>query len=181
MGFSRQKYWSGLSCLPAGNLPDPGIEPGSPVLQADSLLSEPPGKPVINSIPMQIRIFIYHFQVISKWINRTCIAQWQYFLWLIHASEVQSQQQQQQQQQQHFQRERSHRAIVQEIRLPGAVCTKQKPQNATWEWETYLKVFKFLFCLITSVLCSLFPLCDFLPRHCYLYLRPWAKARRYPL
>ena len=44
MGFSRQKYWSGLSCLPAGNLPDPGIEPGSPVLQADSLLSEPPGK-----------------------------------------------------------------------------------------------------------------------------------------
>ena len=46
MGFSKQEYWSGFSCLPPGDLPDPGIEPGSPALQADSLLSEPPGKPV---------------------------------------------------------------------------------------------------------------------------------------
>ena len=40
MGFSRQEYWSGLPCLPPGDLPDPGIEPASPVapaLQADSL------------------------------------------------------------------------------------------------------------------------------------------------
>ena len=29
MGFSRQEYWSGLPCLPPGDLPDPGIEPGS--------------------------------------------------------------------------------------------------------------------------------------------------------
>ena len=29
MGFSRQKYWSGLPCPPPGDLPDPGIEPGS--------------------------------------------------------------------------------------------------------------------------------------------------------
>ena len=37
MGFYRQEYWSGLPCLPPGNLPHPGIEPGSLVLQADSL------------------------------------------------------------------------------------------------------------------------------------------------
>ena len=45
MGFSRQEYWSGLPCPPPGDLPDSGIEPGSPALQADSLMSEPPGKP----------------------------------------------------------------------------------------------------------------------------------------
>ena len=44
MGFSRQGYWSGLPCPPPGNLPDPGIEPGSPILWAGSLPSEPPGK-----------------------------------------------------------------------------------------------------------------------------------------
>ena len=44
MGFSRGEYWSGLSCLPPGYLPDPGIETRSPALQVDSLLSEPPGK-----------------------------------------------------------------------------------------------------------------------------------------
>ena len=38
MGFSRQEYWSGLPCSPPGDLPDPGIEPISPALQADSLL-----------------------------------------------------------------------------------------------------------------------------------------------
>ena len=43
--FSRQEYWSGLPFPSPGDLPDPGIEPGSPVLQADALLSEPPGKP----------------------------------------------------------------------------------------------------------------------------------------
>ena len=40
MGFSRQEYWSGLPCPPPGDLPDPGIEPVSPValaLQAESL------------------------------------------------------------------------------------------------------------------------------------------------
>ena len=37
MGFSRQEYWSGLSCPSPGNLPNPGIDPGSPALQADSL------------------------------------------------------------------------------------------------------------------------------------------------
>ena len=40
MGFSRQEYWSGLPGPPPGDLPNPGIEPGSPALQADSLLFE---------------------------------------------------------------------------------------------------------------------------------------------
>ena len=44
MGFSRQEYWSGLPFHSPGDLPDPRIEPGSPALQADALLSEPPGK-----------------------------------------------------------------------------------------------------------------------------------------
>ena len=44
MGFSRQEYWSGLSFPSPGDLPDPGIEPRSPALQADTLISEPPGK-----------------------------------------------------------------------------------------------------------------------------------------
>ena len=45
MEFSRQECCSGLPCLPPGDLPNPGIEPSSPTVQADSLPSEPPGKP----------------------------------------------------------------------------------------------------------------------------------------
>ena len=41
MAFSRQEYWSGFPFLSPGDLPDPGIEPGSPSLQPDSLPSEP--------------------------------------------------------------------------------------------------------------------------------------------
>ena len=44
MGFSRQECWSGLPFPLPGDLPNPGIEPGSPSLQADALPSEPPGK-----------------------------------------------------------------------------------------------------------------------------------------
>ena len=47
MRFSRQQYWSGLPVPSPGDLPDPGIEPRSPALQADALTSEPPGKPSI--------------------------------------------------------------------------------------------------------------------------------------
>ena len=42
-GFSRQEYWSQLPFPSPGDLPEPGIEPGSPVLQADALPSEPQG------------------------------------------------------------------------------------------------------------------------------------------
>ena len=48
VGFFRQEDWSGLLFLPPGDLPNPGIEPGSPALHADALLSEPPGKPWWN-------------------------------------------------------------------------------------------------------------------------------------
>ena len=41
MGFSRKEYWSGLPFPSPGDLPDPGVEPRSPALQADSLPSEP--------------------------------------------------------------------------------------------------------------------------------------------
>ena len=44
MRFSKQEYWNGLPFPSPGDLPNPGIEPGSPVLQVDFLPSEPPGK-----------------------------------------------------------------------------------------------------------------------------------------
>ena len=44
MGFSRQEYWSGVPLPSPGDFPDPGIEPRSPALQAEALLSEPSGK-----------------------------------------------------------------------------------------------------------------------------------------
>ena len=45
MGFSRQEYWSGFPFPSPGHLPNPGIKPLSPALQANSLLSQAPGKP----------------------------------------------------------------------------------------------------------------------------------------
>ena len=50
MGFPRQEYWSGLPFASPGDLPDPGIEPRSPTLQADTLTSEPPGKPTFKTL-----------------------------------------------------------------------------------------------------------------------------------
>ena len=46
MGFSRQEYWTGVPFPSPGDPPDPGIEPRSPALQADTLPSEPPEKPI---------------------------------------------------------------------------------------------------------------------------------------
>ena len=46
MEFSRQEFWSGLPFPSPGDLPDPGIEPWTPELQADALPSEPSGKPI---------------------------------------------------------------------------------------------------------------------------------------
>ena len=53
MEFSRQEYWSRLPFPSTGDFPDPGIEPGSPTLQVDSLPSELPGKPK--------NVYIYHY------------------------------------------------------------------------------------------------------------------------
>ena len=49
-GFSRQEYWSGLPCPLPGSFPNPGIKPRSPALQADSVQSEPPGKPMNTGV-----------------------------------------------------------------------------------------------------------------------------------
>ena len=54
MGFSRQEYWTGLPFPSPGDLSDPGIKPRSPTLQADSLLSEPSGKPVSNLFALKV-------------------------------------------------------------------------------------------------------------------------------
>ena len=52
MGFSRQGYWSGSPFPSPGDLPDPGIEPGSPALRAVSLPSERLGKsPMVKNLP----------------------------------------------------------------------------------------------------------------------------------
>ena len=56
MEFSRQEYWSGVPFPSPGDVPHPGIEPGSPALQADALTSEPPGKPHIQ------HVFVYFKQ-----------------------------------------------------------------------------------------------------------------------
>ena len=54
MGFPGQEYWSGLQFPLPWDLPDPGIEPWSPTLQADSLLSKAPGKlPLLSVNPNQ--------------------------------------------------------------------------------------------------------------------------------
>ena len=53
MEFSRQEYWSGLPFSSPRDLPNLGIEPGSPALQADALPSEPPGSPGDKAIAKQ--------------------------------------------------------------------------------------------------------------------------------
>ena len=52
MGFSRPECWNGLPFLSPGDLPDPGIKPGSSALQAGALPSEPPGKPRNAHLPL---------------------------------------------------------------------------------------------------------------------------------
>ena len=52
IGLSRQGCWSGLLFPSPGDLPDPGVEPRSPALQADSLLSEPLGKSLSKAITL---------------------------------------------------------------------------------------------------------------------------------
>ena len=73
MGFSRQEYWSGLPFPSPGDLPNPGIEPRSPTLQADALISEPPGKHSQNLVPLYLdvkevdsfRIIVTHYYTLG--------------------------------------------------------------------------------------------------------------------
>ena len=57
--FSRQEYSSGLPFPSPGDLPNPGVEPGSPAFQADALPSEPPGKPIYIYINIQYIIYTH--------------------------------------------------------------------------------------------------------------------------
>ena len=64
MGFSRQEYRSGLPFPSPGDLPEPGFKPRSPALQADTLPSEPPGKPhLTTTVTFILQNFIYFFNV----------------------------------------------------------------------------------------------------------------------
>ena len=62
MGFPRQEYWSAIAIPSSGDLSDPGIEPGSPILHEDSLLSEPPGRiykhvsPFLHVISLSVHV-----------------------------------------------------------------------------------------------------------------------------
>ena len=71
VGFSRQEYWSRLPFPSLGHIPDPGIKPGSLALQADSLLFEPPGKPLFNG-NLSIKchdLYIYIYIYIYIYMN----------------------------------------------------------------------------------------------------------------
>ena len=87
MEFSRQEYWSGLPFPFPGDLPNPGIEPGSPALQADALPSEPPGRwgGTKTQCPLVTTILIYLDDLPNSapylkefaWTHSVC--SWQYF------------------------------------------------------------------------------------------------------
>ena len=58
MGFSRQEYWSGLPFPSPGDLPNPGMDPGSPALQTDVLPAEPPGKPTCSTVSCKFGVLV---------------------------------------------------------------------------------------------------------------------------
>ena len=66
MGFLRQEYWSGLPFPFPGNLPDPGIEPRSLTLWADSLPSEPPAKPIKVKWALRVEHWFNRFSFFMK-------------------------------------------------------------------------------------------------------------------
>ena len=73
VGFSRQEYWSGLPFPSPGDLPDPGIEPGAPALEADALTSFLLKAKAICfyllefSNYCQIDNFYHHFRFFKEW------------------------------------------------------------------------------------------------------------------
>ena len=70
MGFSRQEYWGGLLFPSPGDLPDPGIKPGSPALQTDALPSKLPGKPKIGTRPYNFFIIWFSISPGAKVFNK---------------------------------------------------------------------------------------------------------------
>ena len=102
MGFSRQEYCSGLPFPSPGDLPNPGIKPGSPVLQTDSLLTELWGKPfclskrLCQSDCLTPHIWIVHIlanigyylclKMFDKLMDRICI--WLFTLWFFNCKQA---------------------------------------------------------------------------------------------
>ena len=71
MEFSRPEYWSGQLFPSPGDLPNPGIEPRSPILQEDSLPAEPPGKPKntgVGNLSLLQQIFLTQGLLCCRWI-----------------------------------------------------------------------------------------------------------------
>ena len=73
MEFSRQEYWSELPFPSPGDLTNPGIEPGSPALQSDSLSYEYPGKPWLpllsNKLPPNLMAYSNHFILPTNFVD----------------------------------------------------------------------------------------------------------------
>ena len=101
MGFSRREYWSMLPFPSPGDLPNPGIEPGSPSLQADVLPSEPQGSPIFQNVVSIVSCLFIQFMrfsqqvywgglpfpppvdhVLPEFSTMTCLG-WPYIAWLI--------------------------------------------------------------------------------------------------
>ena len=73
MGFSKQEYWSGLPCPPSEDLPDPGIKPQSPALQAESLLLSHQGSPCTC-------VCVYIYMYVYLYWNASAVSEWKLLL-----------------------------------------------------------------------------------------------------
>ena len=83
MGFSRQDYWSGLPFPSPGDLPNQGIEPGSPALEAGTLTSEPPGKWtkfIVNMCWMQSNAFSVTIKMTIRVLCALVLSHVQFFV-----------------------------------------------------------------------------------------------------
>ena len=91
MGFSWQAYWSGLSFPSPGDLPDPGIKPGSPALEADTLTSEQPGRKLPYSSyqptlpPRSSYSSAFHQMQVNFAYSRM---KWNQILWYLYVSRL---------------------------------------------------------------------------------------------
>lgn len=84
VGFSRQEYWSRLPFPSPGDLPNPGIEPRSPALQADSLPSELPGQPRLGTQEKEgISVSICHSQCEEMWKTKSLLTRLPWFFRII--------------------------------------------------------------------------------------------------
>ena len=115
MGFSRQKYWSGLPFPSPGDLPNPGMELGSPTLQAGSSPSEAPGNPFLvnmglcvflkwlkpclisdfflqSNLTLSIELWVYvpYLEIEwTLWLLWEIVGGWSNTMWLLRLKEIQ--------------------------------------------------------------------------------------------